>query len=216
MIDSNMLQQLKGVFAKIEGKVKLVYHDSSHAKQTELLDMLKSVASTSENISIESSGESAAVPNFHIEHNDNKNGISFVGIPGGHEFTSLILAILNSDKKGKLPDQGLLNRVKNIKGPIKVRTFISLSCENCPEVVQALNIMAIFHPQFEHEMVDGSFVEDEAKALKIQGVPSVMAGSELVSSGKVSLLDLISRLESQFGKMRVVLQQGKKTSGNMM
>ena len=123
------------------------------------------------------------------------------------------MAILNSDKKGKLPDQGLLNRVKNIKGPIKVRTFISLSCENCPEVVQALNIMAIFHPQFEHEMVDGSFVEDEAKALKIQGVPSVMAGSELVSSGKVSLLDLISRLESQFGKDEGGVATGEKDLG---
>ena len=131
---------------------------------------------------------------------DGKGGIAFRGIPGGHEFSSLILSILHRDGKGKLPDAGIVARIRAIKGPIRLRTYVSLSCENCPEVVQALNLMATMHPDFQHETVDGAIAQNEVETLGIQGVPSVIHDGHLVHSGKVQFLDLLGKLEELFGK----------------
>lgn len=200
MLDPNILKQLKTVFLKLENKVTLVYSESNDSKQAELMEMLLELASTSHNIEIRPSGQKQAYPHFHVEYAGEANGISFSGIPGGHEFSSLVLAILNSDAKGKLPDSMIVNRVKSLKGPIHLRTFISLSCENCPEVVQALNLMSILHAEFHHEMVDGEFVPEQIEKLKIQGVPSVVTESgKLLSSGKVNFVDLLDRVEKEFG-----------------
>lgn len=199
MLDSQIKKQLQSVYQQLESDFELLYDDSEHEKQTELIEMIKEVASTSDRIRVKQSGQKSSVPQFSLSINGKKNGISFKGIPGGHEFTSLVLAILNSDGKGKLPDKGFENRVKRLKGPIQLKTYISLSCENCPEVVQALNIMATMHDQFSHEMIDGAFVQEEISALGIQGVPSVMHADQLVSSGKVSMSDLLTKLEKVFG-----------------
>lgn len=199
MLDANIIEQLKDVFSSLEGQIELVYNDSDHDKQTELVEMLAAVGETSDKISVRSSGVSHPFPHFGIFVSGKHNGITFSGIPGGHEFSSLVLAILNSDKKGKLPDEMILNRIQNLKGPIDLKTFISLSCENCPEVVQALNLMAIFNEEFSHEMIDGEFVQDEIERLKVQGVPSVMDGDQLVHSGKSGLIGLLEKLEEKFG-----------------
>lgn len=199
MLEQEIVEQLKSVFQKLEGHIELSVAKSSHPKQDELAAMLAQVAETSGNISVKDSGHASDVPFFELKHNGNPCGIRFSGIPGGHEFTSLILAILNADRKGKLPDEMIQNRIRRLKGPIRLRTFISLTCENCPDVVQALNIMAVFHPDFSHEMADGAFSKDEIDALGIQGVPSVMAGDTLLSSGKTDLIGLLAKLEEHFG-----------------
>lgn len=201
MLDSSILEQLKSVFQKLENKIELVYDFSKHEKQQELLELLNQIATTSSLIEARASGEISEIPSFKIRYNGNNNGISFIGIPGGHEFTSLVLAILNSDGKGKLPDQMIINKIKNLKGPIEVRTYISLSCENCPEVVQALNLMATFHPNFIHTMIDGEHVQEEIKKFNIQGVPSVMVGDKLLSSGKTNLIELLNKLEAHYGTL---------------
>ena len=199
MLDQNILEQLKEVFSKLENKVELVIDRSNHEDQSVLLDLLKSVASTSDKILIKDSGLTKIIPGFKIEYLEKSNGIFFEGIPSGHEFTSLILAILNSDHKGKFPDEVIINRIKKLKGPIEIKTYISLTCENCPEVVQALNLMSIIHGNFKHTMVDGLYSQEEIKALNIQGVPSVVSKRNLISSGKTQLVDLIAKLEAEFG-----------------
>lgn len=199
MLDKDLLEQLKSVFEVLENEISLVYNLTEHEKAQELIEMLKDVASTSSKIIVKESSDVTDTPSFYIEYKGSKNGISFKGIPGGHEFTSLILAILNSDHKGKLPDEAIINRIKALKGPIKLKTYISLSCENCPEVVQALNLMAILNDEFENQMIDGQYEQEEIDRLKIQGVPSIISNDKLVSAGKVSLLDLLIKLENQFG-----------------
>ena len=199
MLDNQILEQLKAVFGKLENQVELVYSESSHEDQSKLLDMLRDVQSTSPKIILKSSGKIDLAPSFHLLYNGVPNGISFYGIPSGHEFTSLILAILNSDSKGKMPDEMIIERIKKLKGPIELRTFVSLSCENCPDVVQALNLMAVIHGNFSHQMIDGLYTQDEISRLGIQGVPSVMVGNKLISSGKIQFIDLLSKLEAHFG-----------------
>ncbi len=217
MVDDAMKEQLKAVFSKLEGKIDLVIDLSQHSDQGELLNMLEGIAETSPNITVTKNlvpGMSSLIPRFKIARNGKLTGITFSGIPGGHEFTSLILAILNSDFKGKMPDTMLTERIQRLKGPIRLRTFISLTCENCPDVVQALNQMSILNPDIEHEMIDGGYAEQDVKTLNIQGVPSVINGKELIHSGRITFLDLLVKLESTFGTNEAPADQGPRDLGD--
>ncbi len=198
MLDQSIITQLNQVFKKLDDNVELNYKKSSHEKQNELIEMLKSVASTSDKILLTESSVSSDHPSFTVK-SKYSDRVTFSGIPGGHEFSSLIIAILNSNLKGKLPDESLVDRMKNIKGPVSLRTFISLSCENCPDVVQALNLMAILNPDIHHEMIDGEYTQEEVKRLKIQGVPAVFTGDDMFNSGKTSLAELLDKLETTYG-----------------
>lgn len=203
MLDAELKEQLKSVFAALENKIALVYAPSFHSDQQELVELLQGVASTSTHIearlSAPEDGKQSPTPQFYLEKNGTATGVKFTGIPGGHEFSSLVLAILNADGKGKMPDAMLIRRIKKLKGPISIQTYISLTCENCPDVVQALNQMALLHGHFKHEMIDGAYAQDEIEKLGIQGVPSLVVNSKMVHSGKISLLDLIAKLETLFG-----------------
>jgi len=199
VIDSSLAAQLEQIFAKLEYPVTLLYRPSSHPKQGELVAMLEAVAETSPQVLAREGGEPSEVPRFRLEHGGEPTGARFTGIPGGHEFSSLVLAILHADGKGKIPDAALIERIRRLKGPVRLRTFISLSCENCPDVVQALNLMATLHEDFEHEMVDGEFAPEDVSALKIQGVPAVIHEGTLLSSGKSNLGDLLAKLEDALG-----------------
>jgi NADH-dependent peroxiredoxin subunit F len=199
MLDQNIIDQLKTVFQGIEKEITLSLSASSHPSQKELREMVGTLALTSSKIKVEEMGEESPLPSLKLKLDGKKTGVEFKGVPGGHEFTSLVLAILHADGKGKQPDEMILSRIKKLKGPISLVTYISLSCENCPEVVQALNFMALHHPDFSHTMIDGGLAQDEVKRLGIQGVPSVMYNDQLVSSGKIGLMDLITKLESLFG-----------------
>lgn len=203
MLDNNIKEQLRSAFATIEKNIELVYKESSHPDQAELIELLSEVVSTCDKISLReeksASTESAKSPQFHIEYQGKSTGIIFKAIPGGHEFTSLILAILNTDGKGKMPDAALSLRIKNLKKPITLKTYMSLTCENCPDVVQSLNQIALIHGHFTHEIIDGGYAQDEIKALSIQGVPTLIAHGKLMHSGRIQLLDLIAKLEQTFG-----------------
>jgi alkyl hydroperoxide reductase subunit F len=203
MLDQDLTNQLKTLFSPIENKIDLVYSPSFHADQKELEAMLESVASCSDKITARlgapEDGKQAGFPQFQIYKNGEKTGVTFKGIPNGHEFSSLILAILNTDGKGKWPDQIILNRIKKLKGPIHIQTYISLTCENCPDVVQALNQMALTHKYFTHEMIDGAYAQEEIEKLGIQGVPSIVVNNKLTNSGRITLIDLIALMEKTFG-----------------
>jgi len=199
MLDQDLKEQLKPVFAPLEKKITLELDDSDNENQGELTAMLEGLAEVSSKIEVKRTGAKVQVPTFRILCEGKFSGISFRGVPGGHEFTSLILAILNADGKGKMPDGGIASRISQIKGPVRIKTYISLTCENCPDVVQALNQMALTHADFQHEMVDGGYVQEEVAALGIQGVPSVVVDGKMIHSGRIHFLDLLAKLETHFG-----------------
>ena len=201
MLDQDIIEQLKSAFSSLEKNIELHYTESTHDDQSQLIEMLEGLTKASDKISIHSvkNVTSDQTPRFTLTHDKKPSGIFFKGIPGGHEFTSLILALLNVDGKGKLPDQILIQRIKSLKGPIRVKTFISLSCENCPDVVQALNLMSTLHSDFQHEMIDGAYAQDEITKLNIQGVPSVVVNDAMIHSGRINFLDLLKKLEDTFG-----------------
>ena len=173
MLETALKDQLRTIFAPLDSRYTfLIRLNPRHENRNELIELLEDVASCSEKINYRlEEGEGLE---FELLKNEQKTRIKFRGIPNGHEFTSLLLAILNSDGKGKnIPDGNLQKRIAALKGPIRLTTYVSLTCTNCPDVVQALNLMAILNDNIEHEMVDGAINQAEVEALHIQGVPSV-------------------------------------------
>ena len=183
---------------KMLHEVKLVLNTGNHEKRPELSNFLASVASASDNIVFEERdiGELVKGPiSFIIETNKGATGITFSGIPSGHEFNSLILAILQSGGVEIKLDQGLQSIIKNIDKTLNFEVFVSLSCQNCPEVVQVLNEFALLNENITSEMIDGGLFQDIIKEKKISGVPSVYLNGELFASGRVETATLIEKLQ---------------------
>ena len=199
MLDSSMRNQLSGIFSGLTNEYIFdIQVSPEHESRKELLELLNDVASCSDKITVQvADGEGLE---FSLLKNGEKTGIKFRGVPNGHEFTSLLLAILNSDGKGKnIPDESICNRVKALNGPVKLTTYVSLTCTNCPDVVQALNAMATLNPEISHEMVDGAINQEEVAAMKVQGVPSVFADGKLIHVGRGDFGELLGKLEAQYG-----------------
>ncbi|MDR3236258.1 MAG: alkyl hydroperoxide reductase subunit F [Prevotellaceae bacterium] len=199
MLDSSLKEQLKSIFADLKANyVMAVKVSAQHESKASLLELLGDVAACSNNLAY--TVDEGKGLEFSLWKNSEKTGIKFRGVPNGHEFTSLLMAILNSEGKGKnIPDEGICNRVKALKGTINLTTYVSLTCTNCPDVVQSLNLMAVLNKNITHEMVDGAINQAETDALKIQAVPSVYADGKLLHVGKSSFGELLEKLEAKYG-----------------
>ena len=193
---------LKGISVyagKMLHEVKLVLNTGHHERRPELSNFLAAVASASGNIVFEERDISELVKgpiSFLIETDKGPTGVSFSGIPSGHEFNSLILAILQSGGVEIKLDQGLQSIIKNIDKTLNFEVFVSLSCQNCPEVVQALNEFALLNKNITSEMIDGGLFQEIIQERKISGVPSVYLNGELFANGRVETATLIEKLQS--------------------
>lgn len=211
MLEPALKEQLAGIFATLDADYAFdVRVPADHESRDELIGLLEAVAGTSEKLSL--TVAEGGRPEFFLLKNGVATGISFRGIPNGHEFTSLLLAVLNLDGKGKnFPDEGVCNRVRALRGPIRLTTYVSLTCTNCPDVVQALNAMATLNPAIAHEMVDGALYEKEVEDLHIQGVPSVYADGNLLHVGRGEFGELLGKLEAQYGIEPAKQETAKRT-----
>lgn len=201
MLDSNILEQVRGIFASLDKKYTLVSSISpARAEASEMKEFLNDFASTSEHLSCSHLEAGGNTLEFSLLKDEEPIGITFRGIPNGHEFTSLLLAVLNADGKGKnMPDEMIARRIKALRGEVKLQTYVSLTCTNCPDIVQALNIMAILNPNVSHEMIDGALFQEEADSMKIQAVPMVFANGEMLHVGRGTLGELLGKLETLVG-----------------
>lgn len=210
MLDTTLKEQLKTIFEGLEATYTFdIVVSPQHESRQELVEILSDVADCTDKISnriTEGDGLS-----FTILKNGEKTGIRFRGVPNGHEFTSLLLAIMNLDGKGKnFPDTAICNRVKALKGPIHLTTYVSLTCTNCPDVIQALNAMTTLNNQISHEMVDGAINQAEVEALNIQGVPSVFADGKLIHVGRGEFGELLNKLEARYGSNEEAVEATEK------
>ena len=197
-LSEDILASISVYANKMLHEVKLVLNTGIHEKRPELSNFLASVASASSNIVFEERDIEELVKgpiSFIIETNKGATGITFSGIPSGHEFNSLILAILQSGGVEIKLDQGLQTIIKNIDKTLNFEVFVSLGCQNCPEVVQALNEFALLNKNITSEMIDGGLFQDIIKEKKISGVPSVYLNGELFANGRVETATLIEKLQ---------------------
>ena len=200
MLDQSILQQVKGIFQALEADYTFrISYDPGREESHQLIEFLNDFATTSPNLHNEFAEVKSGALEFALMKDGADTGIVFRGIPNGHEFTSLLLAVLNADGKGKnLPDEGVSRRIRSLQGDIRLQTYVSLTCTNCPDMVQTLNIMALLNPNIRHEMVDGALFQDEVDKLKVQAVPSVFANGKLIHVGRGSLGELLDKLEECF------------------
>ena len=197
MLTNEILQALKGYAANMQKKVSFVLQSGSHDKREELVTFLSSIAGVSDNLAFEERdlGDRLRSPiSFLLEADGEDTGIRFSGIPAGHEFNSLVLAFLHASGTEIKLDAGLHRMVAKAKGDMHFEVFISLSCHNCPNVVQALNQFALLNPNIRTEMIDGGLFQDVVSDRNIQGVPSVYLNGELFANGKVTAAELIDKL----------------------
>lgn len=199
MLEQAMKDQVQQVFSSLNNNYTLkIISNPSHTSKKGMVELMSDVASCSDKIEIlVEDGEGLSL---QIYKNQNPTNFIFKAVPNGHEFTSLLIAILNLDGKGKnLPDQAIINKIKQLNGPITIKSYISLTCTNCPEVVQAINVMTMFNPNIKHEIIDGGINQEEVEALNIQAVPTVYANDEVLHVGRSSLGELLGKLEENFG-----------------
>jgi alkyl hydroperoxide reductase subunit F len=188
MLEANIKQQLEQYLALMEGDVVIKVSAGDNAEMAELVD---EIASMSNKITVEQA-VLARTPSFQIGER-----VTFAGIPMGHEFTSLIMALLQvSGRKPKVDDK-IIDQIKAIRGEYNFTTYISLSCHNCPDVVQALNIMSVLNPGIKHTMVDGAAFQDEVTAKNILAVPFVELNGETFGSGRMTLEEILAKMGSQ-------------------
>lgn len=197
MLTQEILSALKGYTANMKNKVSFVLQSGQHSKRDELKSFLSDIAGVSENLELieRDTNDLLRSPiSFLLEADGKDTGIRFSGIPGGHEFNSLILAILHASGSDFKLDDSVQNIVKNVQEPLHFETFISLSCHNCPDVVQALNQFALLNDNITNEMIDGGHFQTLIEDRDIQGVPSVYLNGELFANGKVDAASLLDKL----------------------
>ena len=197
MLTNEILTALKSYTENMKNKVSLVLQTGEHSKRDELKDFLAQVTSVSNNLILEerdTKGVLRSSTSFMFEVNGKPNGVMFSGIPSGHEFNSLILAILWSSGTDIKLDESLQNIIKNVTEKLHFEVFVSLDCHNCPDVVQGLNQFALLNDNISSEMIDGGIHQDLIKERDIQGVPCVYLDGERFANGKIEIGDLVNKL----------------------
>lgn len=200
-LDQNLLNQVKQIFASLKHNYKFrISCNSASDIGKEMIEFFTQFSTTSPKLAIEVEDINSDKATMALIRDDVPTGIFFRMIPGGHEFTSLLLAIMNADGQGKtLPDEVTVARIKRLKGEITINTYATLECTNCPDVIQALNQIALYNDNVASEAIDGNLAVAEAEALGVKSVPTVYANGELLWIGKGSLGELLDKLEEKFG-----------------
>ena len=191
MLDTNMKQQLQVYLQKLQQPIEILAALDDSAASQQLSSLLNDIASLSDKVSLrEDAGTLARKPSFAIQPKGAAAArVAFAGIPLGHEFTSLVLALLQVGGHPPKVDAEVIEQIKALPGSFKFETFISLSCQNCPEVVQALNLLAVLNPNIEHVMIDGALFQDEVTTRQVMAVPTVYLNGQPFGQGRMGVED---------------------------
>ena len=196
MLDPAMKEQLKGYLANVREPIELVASLDDSAKSTELAELLDEIASLSDKVSVVRGGNDTRTPSFLIRRAGTDIGPRFAGIPLGHEFTSLVLALLQVGGHPSKAAPELLEQVRNLEGEYRFETYFSLSCQSCPDVVQALNLMAVLNPGISHVAIDGALFKNEVDSRKVMAVPAVFLNGEPFGQGRMDLEQIVAKLDT--------------------
>ncbi|WP_010271748.1 alkyl hydroperoxide reductase subunit F [Paenibacillus senegalensis] len=192
-LDKEIKEQLKQYLQLLEGDVLIKVSAGSDSVSQDMLALLDELVGMSSRISVEKA-ELERTPSFSVNRPGEDTGIVFAGVPLGHEFTSLVLALLQVSGRAPKVDQQVIDDIKAIHGEYRFETFVSLSCHNCPDVVQALNVMSVLNPGISHTMIDGAAFKQEAESRDVMAVPSVFLNGEFFGGGRMSIEEIVAKL----------------------
>ncbi len=207
-LDITIKNQLQDYMARLVNPIKLLANLDETASSQEMLEMLEEVASLSEKITLNKETDvSKRIPSFEVNRETDLTGITFAGIPSGHEFTSFVLALLQAGGHPLKIDAEKIEQIKNIQGKFHFETYISLSCHNCPDVVQAMNAMSIINPNISHVMIDGALFQKEVEDKQIMAVPTIFLNDKPFGQGRMELDEIVNKIDS-----RASLKEAEKIS----
>lgn len=201
MLTNDILKALTGYTANMSNEVALVLQTGEHEKRAELAKFLSDFATVSDKIRFEerdTNGLLRSPISFLLEVDGTSNGIVFSGIPGGHEFNSMVLAVLHSSGTALKLDDSIQKIISSVEEDLKFEVFVSLSCHNCPDVVQALNQFAVLNPKITTETIDGGLYKSLIEERNIQGVPTVFLNGEVFANGKIDTAQLLDKLMTKY------------------
>ncbi|HEX7633929.1 MAG TPA: alkyl hydroperoxide reductase subunit F [Noviherbaspirillum sp.] len=197
MLDANLKTQLKAYLEKVTQPIEIVASLDDGDKSREMLALLQDIAQLSGHITLtERRDDGERTPSFALNRAGGKMSIRFAGIPMGHEFTSLVLALLQVGGHPPKADDHVLEQIRNLQGEYLFETYISLSCQNCPDVVQALNLMAVINPNIRHVMIDGALFQNEVNARQIMAVPTIFLNGQTFGQGRMGLEEILAKLDT--------------------
>jgi alkyl hydroperoxide reductase subunit F len=194
-LDQEIKAQLAQYLELLEGDVVLKISAGNDEASQEMEALVDEIAKMSARITVEKT-ELPRTPSFSVNRVGEDTGVTFAGTPLGHEFTSLVLALLQVSGRAPKVEQSVIDQIKGISGEYKFETYVSLSCHNCPDVVQALNLMSIFNPGITHTMIDGGVFKEEVERKEIMSVPSVYLNGEFFESGRMTVEEILAKMGS--------------------
>ena len=200
MLDDTLKTQLKAYLERLQRPVELVATLDDSATSNELRELLEDIRALSDKVTVvENNDLDERKPSFLITNPGKTSGVRFAGVPLGHEFTSLVLALLQVGGHPSKEAADLQEQIKGLKGSFHFETYYSLSCHNCPDVVQALNLMSVLNPGITHTAVDGGLFQKEIEAREIMGVPTVFLNGERFGQGRMDLAEMVAKIDTGTG-----------------
>ncbi len=204
MLDATLKSQLKTYLEWLSNPIEIVASLDDGEKSREMLELLTEINQLSEKVSLKVDGDNQRKPSFVIKRVGQQIGeICFAGIPMGHEFTSLVLALLQAGGHPPKASPEIVEQIKGLTDKLHFETYISLSCQNCPDVVQALNTMAVLNPNISHTMIDGAMFINEVSKLQIMSVPTVFVNGQAFGQGRMTLQEILAKVDTEADQKEV-------------
>jgi len=201
MLDANLKQQLQSYLGRMTQPIEIIATLDTSDAAGEMRELLEEIATLSPLITLRARDADGTVraPSFSVSRVGSDMGIRFAGIPMGHEFTSLVLALLQAGGHPPKADAAVIEQIKALDADLDFEVYISLSCQNCPDVVQALNLMAVLNPRVRATMIDGALFQPEVEARQIMAVPTVHLNGRPFGQGRMSVEEILARLDTNAG-----------------
>ena len=196
MLDDTLKAQLQTYLGMLRQPIRLIASLDSSERAAEMRELLQESAALSDKVSLDETGDDARKPSFVIAKEGETHGVRFAAIPLGHEFTSLVLALLWTGGHPPKVEQDVLDQIKALDSDLNFEVYMSLSCHNCPDVVQATTLMTVFNPRINTTVIDGALYQDEVNERNIMAVPATFLNGEMFASGRMLVEEILAKVDT--------------------
>jgi len=200
MLDANLKTQLAAYMEKAVRPIHITAQLDDSAGSAELQALLKDLQDVSDKITVTEQRDGERTPSFALTSPGHDIHLAFAGLPMGHEFTSLVLALLQVGGHPSKLAQDVIEQIRSLDGEYRFETYFSLSCQNCPDVVQALNLMAVLNPKIQHVAIDGALFQQEVEQRQVMSVPTIFLNGEVFGAGRMGVEEIVAKLDTNAGK----------------
>src|SRR5574343_970484 len=196
MLDDSLKAQLQQYLGLLRQPIRLIASLDDSETGADMKNLLETIISHSDKVTLDTSGSDARKPSFVVAREGETQGVRFAGLPLGHEFTSLVLALLWTGGHPPKVEPEVIDQIKALPGSFNFETYISLSCHNCPDVIQALNLMAVVNPNVTSTMIDGALFQEQVNERQIMAVPTTYLNGAEFGAGRMLIEEILAKVDT--------------------